>query len=320
MFTKILTLSQYTFSCEEGLEGGPMLDDIRALVELADAGSVVKAADQMFLTPSAVTRKLQRLEAALQVTLLDRSVKPPRLTPLGRRILDQGRDVLRRVEDLKASASTDGEPRGPFRLGVAHALVGETLVEPVRRLTEQFPKLQLRIMADITPALFERLQRGELDAALALMPAGRSAPDSLQIRPVAEDDMMVVASKKSRAPSRLALHELRGRNWILNPPGCQLRAALLDALKPAGESVSVVAEMHNFHLQLAFVAAGHGWGFVPARFLRNHPRRRELRAIRVAGVHLTMIAAFVQAGRLGSLDCAARGLEAELAAQFANGK
>ena len=93
-----------------------MLEDIRALVELADAGSVVKAADQMFLTASAVTRKLQRLERALQVTLLDRSVKPPRLTPLGRRILDQGRDVLRRVEDLKASASTNGEPRGPFRL------------------------------------------------------------------------------------------------------------------------------------------------------------------------------------------------------------
>ena len=291
-----------------------MLEDIRALVELADAGSVVKAADQMFLTASAVTRKLQRLERALQVTLLDRSVKPPRLTPLGRRILDQGRDVLRRVEDLKASASTNGEPRGPFRLGVSHALVGETLVEPVRRLTEQFPKLQLRITADITPALFERLQRGELDAALALMPARGSASDLVQIEPVAQDDMMVVASKKSKFPTKLTLHELGGHNWILNPPGCPLRAGLLDALKAANEPVNIVAEMYSFHLQLAFVAADHGLGFVPARFLRNHPRRRELRAIRVAGLHLTMIAAFVQAGRLGSLDRAARRLKAELAA------
>jgi DNA-binding transcriptional LysR family regulator len=95
---------------------------------------------------------------------------------------------------------------------------------------------------------------------------------------------------------------------------------LLDALKAADELVSVVAEMHSFHLQLSFVAADHGVGFVPARFLRNHPRRRELRAIRVAGFHLTMIAAFVQACDLGSLDRAARTLKAELAAQFGNGR
>jgi DNA-binding transcriptional LysR family regulator len=52
----------------------------------------------------------------------------------------------------------------------------------VRRLTEQFPELQLRITADITPALFERLQRGELDAALALMPARGSASVSIALR------------------------------------------------------------------------------------------------------------------------------------------
>jgi DNA-binding transcriptional LysR family regulator len=297
-----------------------MLEDIRALVELADTGSVVKAADQLFLTPSAVTRKLQRLEAALRVVLLDRSVKPPRLTPLGRRVLDQGRDVLRRVEEMKASASADAEPCGRFRLGVSHALAGEMLVEPVCRLTGQFPKLQLRITADLTPALFERLQRGEVDVALVVMPAGRSAPDPLQTRPIAEDDMVIVEKKRSGAPARMALRDLGGRKWILNPPGCQLRAALLDAFEAADATASVAAEMHNFHLQLAFVAAGYGSGFVPARFLRSYPNRRKLRAIRVADFQLKMMVALVRAGRLGSLDRAARGLEAELAAQFGDVK
>jgi hypothetical protein len=78
--------------------------------------------------------------------------------------------------------------------------------------------------------------------------------------------------------------------------------------------------MYSFHLQLAYVAADHGLGFVPARFLRNHSRRRELKAIRVAGLHLTMIAAVVQAGRLGSLDRAARRLKAELAALKTRGR
>ena len=47
-----------------------MLDDLRALVEFAQAGSIVRAADRLFRTPSAITRQVQRLEAALGAELL----------------------------------------------------------------------------------------------------------------------------------------------------------------------------------------------------------------------------------------------------------
>ena len=50
-----------------------MLDDLRALVEFAQAGSIAGAADRLFRTPSAITRQVQRLEAALGAELLDRS-------------------------------------------------------------------------------------------------------------------------------------------------------------------------------------------------------------------------------------------------------
>ena len=56
-----------------------MFDDLRALVEFAQAGSIAGTADRLYRTPSAITRQLQRLEAALGAELLDRSVKPPRL-------------------------------------------------------------------------------------------------------------------------------------------------------------------------------------------------------------------------------------------------
>src|SRR5438270_3773903 len=59
-------------------EETPLLEDLRALVEFANAGSLAGAADRLFRTPSAITRQVQRLEAALGAELLDRSVKPPR--------------------------------------------------------------------------------------------------------------------------------------------------------------------------------------------------------------------------------------------------
>jgi hypothetical protein len=77
-----------------------LLEDLRALVEFAHAGSIAGAADRLFRTPSAITRQVQRLEAALGAELLDRSVKPPRLNSLGSRVLEQARDLLQRTEAL----------------------------------------------------------------------------------------------------------------------------------------------------------------------------------------------------------------------------
>jgi len=78
-----------------------VLDDLHALVEFAQAGSMAGAADRLFRTPSAISRQLQRLEAALGAELLDRSVKPPRLNSLGSAVLEQARDLLQRTEALK---------------------------------------------------------------------------------------------------------------------------------------------------------------------------------------------------------------------------
>ena len=76
-----------------------------------------RAAERLFLTPSAVTRQIQRLEAALKTSLLDRRVKPGRITREGRAVLDRGRQMLRIMDDLKASGAKDAEPSGMFRVG-----------------------------------------------------------------------------------------------------------------------------------------------------------------------------------------------------------
>src|SRR6202789_1033239 len=108
-----------------------MLEELRALVEFAQAGSIAGAADRLLRTPSAITRQVQRLEAALGAELLDRSVKPPRLNSLGSRVLEQARDLLQRTEALKSLASSDAEPTGFCPLGSAPPLAEGTLIEPI---------------------------------------------------------------------------------------------------------------------------------------------------------------------------------------------
>ena len=156
-----------------------MLDDLLALVEFAQAGSIAGAADRLYRTPSAITRQLQRLEAALGAELLDRSVKPPRLNSLGSRVLEQARDLLQRTNALKSLASRDAEPHGLLRIGLAHPLADGTLIEPIQALTEKYPKVRLLLLSERTSELFNRLLAGELDVAVVPLPEGRTAPPPL---------------------------------------------------------------------------------------------------------------------------------------------
>lgn len=282
-----------------------MLGDIHALVQFAEAGSVVRAADRLHRTPSAVTRQVQRLEAALGAALLDRSVKPPRLTPLGVRVLEHSRDLLRRVAELKSIAAPESEPAGLLRIGVSHALADGALVDPVSALTQRFPKVRLRLASELTGDLFTKLQSGELDMAAVLLPEGHRAPAPLTTEIVATDRMLIVARSSHRQRSKVAWRDLASTAWVLNPPGCLLRATLLDAMGTAGVSATIAAEIHNMHLQLAFVQAGYGLGLLPRRFVRNYSGKATLDVIKPDGFNLKMTIAIARSGPLGSLEAAA---------------
>src|SRR5882762_2260308 len=157
------SFARFSYASENVL-GDPLLEDLRALVEFARPGPIAGAADRLFQTPSAITRQVQRLEAALGAELLDRSLKPPRLNSLGSRVLEQARDLLQRTEALKSLTSSDAEPHALLRIGLAHALAEGTLIEPIRALTEKYPKVQPRL----TPFLnFKYIEEGPLAGSLS---------------------------------------------------------------------------------------------------------------------------------------------------------
>lgn len=63
-----------------------------------------RAAGKLYLTASAFSRRIQRQEKELGVTLVDRHYKPPKLTQAGLEVLQQSRTILSSLVQLKASA------------------------------------------------------------------------------------------------------------------------------------------------------------------------------------------------------------------------
>jgi DNA-binding transcriptional LysR family regulator len=174
------------------------LDDIRAFVAVADAGSVSGAARELFLTQPAVTRRLQRLESAMGAPLLDRHRRPFTLTRAGQAALDRCRGVLVSLQELRTAAGADQEPAGELRIGVAHALTELTLARPVDQVQRSFPRVGLRLSTGWSRDLLERVRTQVVDAAFLLLPEGEALPASVAGVRVADEQLVVVAPRSLR--------------------------------------------------------------------------------------------------------------------------
>ena len=297
-----------------------MLDEIRTFVVLAEAGSLQRAAERLFLTPSAVTRQIQRLEAVLKTPLLDRRVKPGRITSEGRAVLDGGRHMLRIMDDLKATGSKDAEPSGILRVGLSHMLAQPSLVASIKRLTSRFTRLQPVLSTDVRQRLMEQVRTGELDVALAFLSADDTVPGDVASSVLAAERLVLV---RARGPQPHARHSSNAKDrdlvarWVLNPPGCFIRQSLEARLRELGSRFDVAAAINNIDMQLSLVASGIGLGLIPARFLASHPKRRRLERITRSGISIEASIVFMQAAHLGRLEPAATFLHKELRDHFA---
>lgn len=296
------------------------LADIEAFVAVAETGSVNRAGLRLRLTQPATTRRVQNFEAAMGgAALLDRSSKPPVLTPAGRQALEYCRRVLAAVGDLKASIAETGKPAGELRVGMAHGFAEIVISSPLDDLRRRFPDLQLRVSCDWTKRLVEDVRNGGLDCAVALMTEHQSLPQGIMATTIGSERVVVVAAKDMKPPGkgrRLRIRDLGGHGWVVNTSGCGYREALQRAFDRAQTSMRISGEILGYELQLSMIVSGAGLGLIPLRRFNSSPHRNHLRILQVEDFTLDATAALLRGPSLGSLGIAVDHLQAKIAARL----
>jgi DNA-binding transcriptional LysR family regulator len=290
--------------------------ELQALVVLAETGSMERAANDLYLTPSALTRRIQRLEVELGVVLLDRHFKPLKLTRAGLDVLAKSRAILSSLSDLKSSTSGNTPPVGPFRLGLSHALARPDISKVIIEMGKQFPLLQPSICNDTSPQLLARLHLGELDGALVVLPVQTSLPPDLEGVTLSHEAMRLVQARTSSQPRSSKCPEFYRRNWVLNPLGCLVREEIKNRVERLGAPLIVAAELDNPDLQLSLIAGNVGVGMLRASFLRTHSLRTRLSIIEHPNFNITIRIAFFRGRHLGTREQVALELQRILVKHF----
>jgi DNA-binding transcriptional LysR family regulator len=160
-----------------------------------DKGSFSAAGRVLGLTPSAVSRTIDRIEARLGVRLLLRTTRALALTAEGQAYLQAARRILADLDDAEQEIADQGAPRGRLRVSAALSH-GRLCVVP---LLGEFVRLHPHILVDI--ALTDELvdvAGGQADVAVRFGPL---ADSMLTARKIGETGRVIVAS-----PDYLARH------------------------------------------------------------------------------------------------------------------
>jgi LysR family hydrogen peroxide-inducible transcriptional activator len=151
----------------------PTLKQLQYLVALRDHGHFGKAADACFVTQSTLSAGLRELETLIGVVLVERTRRVVRFTPLGERIAEKARRILREAEELGDMARAAGKPlSGELRMGVIPTIAPFLLPTMLPRLRTEWPDLKLYLREETSQSACDALHRGQLDCVLLALPFG----------------------------------------------------------------------------------------------------------------------------------------------------
>lgn len=149
----------------------PKLKQLQYLVSLKDHGHFGRAADACFVTQSTLSAGLRELESLIGVTLVERTRRVVRFTPLGLRISEKAQRVLREAEELSDMARAAGKPLcGELRMGVIPTIAPFLLPRILPDLRAEWPELKLFLREETTNAACDSLHRGHVDCVLLALP------------------------------------------------------------------------------------------------------------------------------------------------------
>ncbi len=224
---------------------------------------VTRAAQELGVPQSTLSRAMVRLERDLGVTLFARKGRTVALTTAGRTFLASTEQALDGIARAAESVQQDADPAGgKVAFGFLHTLGSETVPGLIRAFRADHPRVRFSLVQNYGEAMLERLRAGELDLCLTSpLPV---APD-LVARRLDEQRLRLVVPDDHRLAGRkrIRLAEAAEETFVTLEPGYGLRRITDDLCAEAGFTPRVAFEGEEAETLRGLVAAGLGVALLP---------------------------------------------------------
>ncbi|MEG1265327.1 MAG: LysR substrate-binding domain-containing protein [Myroides sp.] len=151
------------------------ITQLNYVLAVAEYLNFTVAAEKCFVTQPTLSMQIQKLEEELEIRIFDRNKKPIQLTEVGKKIVEQAKSIVNEADRIKDIVEQQkGFIGGDFKIGIIPTIMPTLLPMFLKNFIRKYPKINLIVEEHTTDEIISRLQKGQLDAAIAATPLNES--------------------------------------------------------------------------------------------------------------------------------------------------
>lgn len=257
------------------------LAKLKLFANVAELGSLTKAAIMLDSTQSSISRQLSALERECGARLFHRTGRGVSLTQFGDRLLPRVRALLLQIDQLAQDIhSTAGVPVGEVRLGMLPSMTHPLVSLLFRAARKKYPGIRLRIYEGLGGQLEEWLTTGRIDVAI-LFRYGKGTPVDAEL--LARVDAYLVGPANdpiTRSPT-VRFAQLDRLPLVLTGPPSRMRLILDQISRRKRIQLSVLLEADSLAIQKDIVAAGDAYAVLALPAVYREVQMGHLQAAKI---------------------------------------
>ncbi len=266
-------------------KGGDAAMDLRSIkyfVQIAELGSITRAAEHLSIAQPALSRHVRGIEDELQTQLLVRLPRGVRLTGAGRQFLEHCRKIMRELDRAREELRTGTEvPTGKVILGLSPTVGPLLLPGVMARVRRQCPQISLKVVEWFSAQLYDALLTGRVDVAVLT-----NAPPSraLKLTPLISEPIVVLTPPQTRGGRRFyTLPELAKTPLVATEA---IRAIVEEQISRYGGRLNIEAEMDAVEAIRRLLLQGAGASVMPVSTFHDDIRAGRINAFQIADANV----------------------------------
>ncbi len=239
------------------------IEDLRAFVLVAEIKNFHRAAEELAITQSGLSRRLKKMEDVLHVRLLDRTSRTVALTTIGEEFLPTAMRMVREFERSMDDIQDIIEKRaGVVTMASVLTIAQNVLPRVIAQFNEQFPSVSVRVMDDVGPKVADFVTTGDAEFAIAL--AAEDRPN-LEYQPLIDDPYLLACREDHplARKRRVTWTDLRKHTYIRMGAEAGNQRKLESALGESGLLPAGTHEVAHISTLMSMVGNGLGVSAVP---------------------------------------------------------
>lgn len=167
--------------------------NLDAFIAVAETASFSLAAERLFLTQPAISKRIINLEDSLNTKLFDRIGRTTQLTEAGKALLPHAYHIINEIKDASRKLSNlEKEVKGKLTIAISHHIGLHRLPPVLKKFTKTYPQVNLDIHFLDSEKAYDAVLHGQVE--LAIITLAPKTPSPLTAKTIWHDELNVVCS------------------------------------------------------------------------------------------------------------------------------